>query len=169
MLCCLFSVLAGFSHRRSRSSDGLVERMCSHAHRKVGIHTTKPFHTQDVLTVDRNYTCGTVCLALKALEHWNWRRQTEWQRCVKHTVRFDKPPTGHFSTFPVMVPVKTQFLYVKPEIYLFWSLPLWHSDSPVHAFFQVQQWHQLDALPHRDSHCAAGGSSQSISTDWSQS
>jgi len=45
--------------------------------------------------------------------------------------------------------------------------PLTHLSMPLPP--QVQQWHQLDALPHRDSHCAAGGSSQSISTNRSQS
>lgn len=64
LVCHLFSVAAGFSHRRSRSSDGLLERMCSHAHRKVRIHTTKPFLSQDVFTVDRNYKYGTLTFKL---------------------------------------------------------------------------------------------------------
>jgi len=64
----LFSFcLAGFSHRRSGSSDGLVERMRSHADRKVRIPTT----TQNVDRADVTHTWHH-CLVPETLKVGGW-------------------------------------------------------------------------------------------------
>lgn len=125
-LISLLSVSAGVSHRRSRPSDGLVERMRSHAHRKVRIQSI----TQEVEETQRhpdptdlfimNIRYLNSLQTVTPVDVWEWRMSVLW--AVFSVVLSDfrtnlsvSPPPLRYNNDISSMPFLVEILTVLPE------------------------------------------------------